>query len=54
MMDKKIPRNHKGCVGFYLISLYLTFSAYFTSSKIYHTDYQLFTFTWDKYGLLLR
>jgi len=27
---------------------------YFTSSKIHNADYQLFTFTWDKYGLLLR
>lgn len=37
-----------------IIWLLLSDDGYFTSSKMYHTDYQLFTFTWDKYGLLLR
>ena len=75
----KIPRNHKGCVGFLFYNKTLSIRclldfrrvgvvtqqwqaslplpsllAYFTSSKILHADYQLFTFTWDKYGLLLR
>ena len=53
-MDTEIPRNLCGCVGFYLISLYLIYSAYFTSSKTHNTDHQLLVITWDKYGQLLR
>ena len=39
---------------FLYVCLSIFIKNYFTSSKIYHADYQLFTFTWDKYGLLLR